>query len=376
MATVQGLTKARTLEIENGLIVSAEFNSEKHLILTKHDDTTIDAGVVPQTASYIFQEVKNNTGATLTKGTAVYISGADGTNVLVSKAKANAESTSSKTLGLIYSDIANGEIGKVITEGLLSNFDTSSAVAGNSVWLSPVVAGGVVYGTPPYAPYHMVYLGVVTRSNANNGEILVKVQNGYELDELHNVFISAPGLNELLVWDSNANMWLNKTPYEAGVATSGDISGLNSAVSAAQSTANTALGVASSAMPISGGTFTGDISSTNIYTNTVHYYIPSPATIVNTATLTQTNLLSDIIISAGTAAHTLTLPTGQNLDAAIFLDSYGWTWSIVNTVAFAKTIAAATGHTYVGNATIAANTSAGFITRKSSANTFVTYRIK
>ena len=164
--------------------------------------------------------VKNNTGGSVTKGQAVYISGADGSNALISLADADTELTSSKTLGLLYQDLAVNGLGWVVTNGMLSGIDTSAAgAAGDSVWLSST-AGGLVYGAPPAKPAHSVYLGVVTRKSATVGEILVKVQNGYELDELHDVDITGtPADNEVLAYDNASSMWINQTADEAGLLT-------------------------------------------------------------------------------------------------------------------------------------------------------------
>lgn len=162
-------------------------------------------------ASIMTQEVKNDQGAVLSKGQAVYVSGANGTNVLVKRAQANAEATSSKTLGLLAEDLAVNGIGKIITEGLLGGLNTSTATAGDPVWLSPTTAGGLVYGlaNKPSAPNHLVYIGVVLRSNANNGEIYVKIQNGFELDELHDVKITSPVANQVIVRDPTNSFWQN-----------------------------------------------------------------------------------------------------------------------------------------------------------------------
>lgn len=237
MATIQGLTKDRMLEIEAAAIVSGVVDENMHLILTKHDGTTIDTGKVQgdgvpmggtegqiiiktidgsvwadNFATNVEQLVKNNTGSTLSKGTAVYVSGSTGDNVLVSKAQANSEATSSKTLGLLHADIANGASGQVITEGTLYGFNTSSATVGDPVWLSPTTAGGLVYGlaNKPTVPNHMVYLGVVIRAHAVNGAIYVKVQNGYELDELHDVKITNPQPKQVIKRDPTNTFWLNE----------------------------------------------------------------------------------------------------------------------------------------------------------------------
>lgn len=168
------------------------------------------------------QVVRNGTGALLTKGQAVYISSANGTNVIVSLAKADAEITSSKTLGLIEADIAINASGYVVTEGILTGINTSAATTdGDPVWLSPTVAGGYVYGivNKPSAPNHLVYLGVVSRKNANNGEIFIKVQNGYEIDELHDIAISNKSEMDVLRYESSTSLWKNKPLTLNGLAT-------------------------------------------------------------------------------------------------------------------------------------------------------------
>jgi hypothetical protein len=97
-----------------------------------------------------------------------------------------------------------------------------------------------------------------------------------------------------------------------------------------------------------------------------------------TSTLTIAQLLTLVIQSTPTANITFTLPTGTLTDAGVLasLETYrSFTWSVVNLAGFTITMGGGTGHTYVGNATIAANTSASFRTIKTAANTFTTYRI-
>jgi len=71
----------------------------------------------------------------------------------------------------------------------------------------------------------MVFVGWVIRANANNGEIYVKPQNGFELEELHNVKIVSPIDNNVLAYDSATSLWTNQTATQAGIATTGDLAG-------------------------------------------------------------------------------------------------------------------------------------------------------
>ncbi len=165
-------------------------------------------------------------GEPLTKGQAVYVTGSTGqagTNMIVGKASNVSEATSSKTMGLIETDLATNGIGYVITEGLLAGLDTSAAGnAGDPVWLG--TNGNLIYGLPnkPVAPAHLVFIGIVTRKQQNNGEIFVKAQNGFELKEIHDVLLDSNGSiadNEVLAYDTASGLWKNQTAAEASLAT-------------------------------------------------------------------------------------------------------------------------------------------------------------
>ena len=115
-------------------------------------------------------------------------------------------------------------------------------------------------------------------------------------------------------------------------------------------------------------------------------YLNQPAvTALSTAganTLTIAQMLTLIITVTQTAAVTLTLPTGTLTDAGIqggasaIRNSFDWSVINLGTTSGAVTMAAGTAHTYVGNATVAIGTSAGFRTVKTAANTYITYRIR
>jgi len=161
-------------------------------------------------AGTLVRQVKNSTGSTLTKGTVVYINGASGNKPTVTKAIATGDSTSAQTFGLIQADIANNETGYVVCVGDIIGLNTSAFSEGTQLYLSSTTAGAYT-STKQYAPAHLVYIGVVTRSHATLGQIEVKIQNGYELDEIHDVAISSVANNEVLVYESSTSLWKNKT---------------------------------------------------------------------------------------------------------------------------------------------------------------------
>lgn len=160
--------------------------------------------------------VKNNTGGTLTQGTVVYISGSDGTNFNVSKALATSDATSAQTLGVLTEDLNNGGHGYVTTYGLVRTLDTSALTEGQIIYLSGTTAGAWT-ATKPSSPTHLVYVGYCLRSHATNGVIFVRTQNGYELDELHDVQISSPSAGQVLTRNTANNAWINQQAIPAGV---------------------------------------------------------------------------------------------------------------------------------------------------------------
>jgi hypothetical protein len=165
-------------------------------------------------------EVLCKAGLAISAGQVVYVTGASGNNIIIGLAQANAELTSSKTIGISESTLANNGTGYVITEGLLTvSISAPTAVEGDPIWLSPTTAGGMVFGAAnkPVAPNHMVYLGVVTRKTGNTVvEIFVKVQNGSELDELSDVLITSPTAGQALM--RGASLWENRSLVSADIS--------------------------------------------------------------------------------------------------------------------------------------------------------------
>jgi hypothetical protein len=154
--------------------------------------------------------VRNSTGTTLTKGTVVYLSGATGNRPNAVRAQADTEATSSKTIGIVIANIANNSDGYVATNGTLHDLDTSAFTAGDAVWLSAATAGAFT-STIPAEPNHTVFIGYIARAHPTQGRIVILIQNGYELNELHGVQISSEANNDLLVYETSSTLWKNKS---------------------------------------------------------------------------------------------------------------------------------------------------------------------
>jgi hypothetical protein len=199
-------------------------------ILTKSSNTDYDAIWAENYADWT-STVKHYVEAAqiLTKGQAVYVSSSNGTNIKVSKASNATEALSSKTLGLVAQNLntTNNKFGYVVSEGLLGGLNTSSADEGDPVWLG--VDGALIFGltNKPVAPAHLVFIGIVTKKSAGSGEIFIRVQNGFELQELHNVLIgtgyaSTPADNDVLAYDTASGLWKNQTAAQANLVDTSD----------------------------------------------------------------------------------------------------------------------------------------------------------
>lgn len=158
---------------------------------------------------YTLAKHADNSG--LTKGKVVYFVGADGSNTTVRYAQADSDANSANTLGIVTETVSGGGKGYVTTFGMVHDIDTANLTEGAIAWLDPDTPGAMTT-TKPTAPDHLVQVGFVVRSHATTGHIFVSVQNGYELDELHNVHITNPQDGQVLKYDATAGYWKNANP--------------------------------------------------------------------------------------------------------------------------------------------------------------------
>jgi len=173
------------------------------------NDVTVNVAQA-QSVSNLVYDVRNQTGSEIPAGSAVYIVGGSGASdhVNVVLALADNDEHSSKTFGITSLAIPDNSIGPVTLEGLIEGIDTSLWDNGDTLWLSPTVPGGIQNTIPP-TPAHAVFLGYAVRIQQNNGSIFVKIQNGPELSELHDVLITNVQNNQSITWDSTNSYWKN-----------------------------------------------------------------------------------------------------------------------------------------------------------------------
>lgn len=203
--TTDGSTASWATVSGGGGISSVASADGSVTVTTVSGAVDLSVATAASTTNLVIQ-VRNTTGATLTKGTAVYISGATGQIPTVTKAQANSDASSAQTLGLMTADLANNSNGYVTVIGLITNINTSAYTDGAQLYLSGATAGTLT-ATKPYAPTHLVYVAVVEYAHATQGKLFVKVQNGYEMDELHNVSAQNPTNGQVLIYNETTSLW-------------------------------------------------------------------------------------------------------------------------------------------------------------------------
>lgn len=242
-------------------------------------DGTLDLGlkggnVTLQIGQEEVIRVVNNTGINLLESNyqAVRINGAQGNRPSVALAQANNDLNSAETIGLVTENINNNQEGFITTNGLVRGINTSGSLQGETwvdgdlLYLSPTVAGRLTK-VKPVAPQHTVIVGYVIQANPANGSIFVKVDNGYELDELHNVLVTGATNGQVLTYSASTGLWV-PTTLVSGNFTGGTVTGptiFTGGLSATTFSATTYLGLPTD-IRVTGGTYnqpSGTITFTN-----------------------------------------------------------------------------------------------------------------
>lgn len=128
-------------------------------------------GTSVQVGKELVVTARNNSGAAIANGQAVYISGATGQNPTIALARADSLTTA-EIIGVATHDIANNTTGKVTVFGLVNDFDTSAFTDGQQVYLSAATAG-LLTATPPASPNFVVFVGYIAHAHVSQGKLLV-----------------------------------------------------------------------------------------------------------------------------------------------------------------------------------------------------------
>lgn len=193
-------------------------------------ETTLKGGTVilkngVDLVARVVNKVTPNATLTRANYTAVRVSGAQGQRLAVAYAQANTDNNSADTIGLVIETIATNQEGFIMTVGQLDDVNTTGSLQGETwadgdvLYLSPTTAGLLTNIKPTGLTGHIVVMGYVEYAHAVHGKIYVKIMNGWELDELHNVYINPSTLanKDLLQYNSSNQLWENESLSNAGV---------------------------------------------------------------------------------------------------------------------------------------------------------------
>ena len=190
-------------------------NGTRDLVIGAGNNVDIQLG--QQEWAYVY----NAESTTLNKGEIVYISGSQGNTIAVKRASNNAEQGSAQTLGMVGESIASGGEGLVLVNGLMKKLDTSTLVVGRLVYLA--ASAGTYTILPPTPPSHSVRVGYVAKVDATQGQIYVKIDNGYEIGELHDVIdnTTTSSYGDLLV--KSGSVWINSKQLTGSYGVTGSL---------------------------------------------------------------------------------------------------------------------------------------------------------
>lgn len=144
------------------------------------DDETLAVvmnGTILKVGEDQYYPVKNQTGSSIPKGTAVQFNGTLGASgrLLIAPFIANGSLPSTRFMGVTSEAIANGADGKVMWFGRIRGINTNAFNDGDILYASTTVAGGF-QTTVPVAPNNIIEVCAVVHKGVNNGIIFVRPQ--------------------------------------------------------------------------------------------------------------------------------------------------------------------------------------------------------
>jgi hypothetical protein len=187
------------------------YNATKKAVAAELDtDITLNLG--EQDVVYCY-----NPGGAIAKGELVYPTGGSGNFPTIAKAQADTEPTS-LIIGVAMQAIGATGYGFALVRGVIEGtaaapLDTSAFLVGDTLYLSPTVAGGFTKTAPTFSQF-LVRVGVCLVSHATLGSIYIRPVLKNRLSDLSDTDIASPTTDQILKW--NGTNWYNG----AGVSSS------------------------------------------------------------------------------------------------------------------------------------------------------------
>lgn len=174
--------------------------------------------------------VRNATGTTIGKGTALYASGVESSGrIQVTPYVADGTVREVRFMGLAAESIADGVNGFVQHFGHVRDLDTrgtsSTAISvGDETW----AAGDILYVHPTVpgkltnvAPRHAVVVALLIVRHQTTGWLFVRSSSGGHIGDIHDIVLTSPTDGQFLRYDSASTSWVNDT-INLGTDTTGN----------------------------------------------------------------------------------------------------------------------------------------------------------
>ena len=186
------------------------------------EDGTLGLGLVGgqilQVGEETLYRVKNQTGSTITNGTAVGFAGTLGASGILLAAPFIADGSMPSTyfMGVATQDILDGDDGYVTHFGKVRGLDLSAFSDGDILYVSETTAGALRVG-PPAAPNNIIQVAAVVNAHVNNGTLFVRPSLGSNLFNDEAVGATAGTINDgdVLVWDDDAGVFVSQQQVRA-----------------------------------------------------------------------------------------------------------------------------------------------------------------
>jgi len=205
---ITDLTELTSVANDDVLVIVDDSASETKKITFANLSSGISVGA----ASEVTFTAKNDTGSSIAKGKAVYISGASGSDTTIALA-ANTSASTMPAFGITKEAIANNSTGAVVLTGTLSGINTSSFSEGDELYVS---TSGDLTATKPTGTTLIQKIAKVAKAAASGSVVVTGAGRSNDI----------PNIPDGQAWIGNSSGVATPTTL-ADVATSGDYNDLS-----------------------------------------------------------------------------------------------------------------------------------------------------
>jgi hypothetical protein len=178
----------------------------------------MEYGVTQQIGQETYARVGNTTGSMIPNGSVVGFVGATSDALLVAPYLADGSTPTLYILGVMTHDLPDsGDKGYCCTWGFVRGLDTSAFTAGDILYASPSVSGGLT-NVKPTAPDNVLPLAACVVADATNGVIFVRPT--IEQERYYGEFYNTTGVTPAATNTAYAMAW-DGTSIADGVSVAG-----------------------------------------------------------------------------------------------------------------------------------------------------------